>query len=70
MLTLNATSQRGKALAAKRLSVIEVTTLVVKEDNRKMSDSSKRDHVTLPNSKWRQYLHRLFIPVERRLIAA
>ena len=37
---------------------------------RKMSDWSTRDHVTLPNSKWRQYLHRLFIPVERRLIAA
>ena len=35
-----------------------------------MSDWSTRDHVTLPNSKWRQYLHRLFIPVERRLIAA
>ena len=29
-----------------------------------------RDHVTLPNSEWRQYLHSLFIPVERRLIAA
>ena len=29
-----------------------------------------RDHVTLPNSKWRLYLHRLFIPVERRFIAA
>ena len=26
---------------------------------RKMSDWSTRDHVTLPNSKWRQYLHRL-----------
>jgi len=37
---------------------------------RKMSDWSSRDHVTLPNSKWRQYLHTLFIPVERRLIAA
>ena len=37
---------------------------------RKTSDWSTRDHVTLPNSKWRQYLHRLFIPVERRLIAA
>ena len=37
---------------------------------RKMSDWSTRDHVTLPNSKWRQYLHRLFIPEERRLIAA
>ena len=37
---------------------------------RKMSDWSTRDHVTLPNSKWRQYLHSLFIPVERRLIAA
>ena len=37
---------------------------------RKMSDWSTRDHVTLPNSKWRQYLRRLFIPVERRLIAA
>ena len=36
---------------------------------RKMSDWSTGDHVTLPNSKWRQYLHRLFIPVERRLIA-
>ena len=36
----------------------------------KMSDWSTRDHVTLPNSKWRQYLHSLFIPVERRLIAA
>ena len=35
-----------------------------------MSDWSTRDHVTLPNSKWRQYLHSLFIPVERRLIAA
>ena len=35
-----------------------------------MSDWSTRDQVTLPNSKWRQYLHRLFIPVERRLIAA
>ena len=34
---------------------------------RKTSDWSTRDHVTLPNSKWRQYLHRLFIPVERRL---
>ena len=31
---------------------------------RKMSDWSTRDHVILPNSKWRQYLHRLFI-VER-----
>ena len=37
---------------------------------RKMSDWSSRDHVTLPHSKWRQYLHSLFIPVERRLIAA
>ena len=37
---------------------------------RKMSDWSTRDDVTLPNSKWRQYLHCLFIPVERRLIAA
>ena len=37
---------------------------------REMSDWSTRDHVTLPNPKWRQYLHRLFIPVERRLIAA
>ena len=37
---------------------------------RKMSDWSSRDHVTLPNSKWRQYFHTLFIPVERRLIAA
>ena len=37
---------------------------------RKMSDWSTRDHVTLPNSTWRQYLHCLFIPVERRLIAA
>ena len=37
---------------------------------RKMSDWSSRDHVTLPNSKWRQYLQTLFIPVERRLIAA
>ena len=37
---------------------------------RKMSDWSTRDHVTLPNSKWRQYLHSLFIIVERRLIAA
>ena len=27
-------------------------------------------NVTLPNSKWRQYLHSLFIPVERRLTAA
>ena len=36
----------------------------------KMSDWLTRDHVTLPNSKWWQYLHRLFIPVERRLIAA
>ena len=36
---------------------------------RKMSDWSTRDQVTLPNSKWRQYFHRLFIPVERRLIA-
>ena len=38
--------------------------------HRKMSDWSSRDHVTSPNSKWRQYLHTLFIPVERRLIAA
>ena len=37
---------------------------------RKTSDWSTRDHVTLPNSKWRQYLHRLFIPVDRRLFAA
>ena len=37
---------------------------------RKMSDWSSRDHVTLPSSKCRQYLHSLFIPVERRLIAA
>ena len=36
---------------------------------RKTSDWSTRDHVTLPNSKWRLYLHRLFIPVERSLIA-
>ena len=35
---------------------------------RKMPDWSTRDHVTLPNSKWRQYPHRLFIPVEVRLI--
>ena len=35
-----------------------------------MHDWSTRDHVTLPNSKWRQYPHRLFIPVEIRLIAA
>ena len=35
-----------------------------------MSDYSSRDHVTLPNSKWRPYLHSLFIPVERRLIEA
>ena len=28
---------------------------------RKMSDWSTRDHVTLPNSKWRQYLHRLWV---------
>ena len=27
---------------------------------RKTSDWSTRDHVTLPNSKWRQYIHRLF----------
>ena len=37
---------------------------------RKLSDWSTRDHVTLPNSKWRQYIHRLFIPVERSEIAA
>ena len=37
---------------------------------RKMSDRSSRDYVTLPNSKWRRYLHSLCIPVERRLIAA
>ena len=37
---------------------------------RKTSDWSMRDHVTWPNSKWRLYLHRLFIPVERRFIAA
>ena len=36
---------------------------------RKMSDWSTRDKVTLPNSKWHQYVHGLFIPVERRLIA-
>ena len=35
-----------------------------------MSDWLSRDHVTLPNSKWRQHLHSLFIPVERRLIGA
>ena len=35
-----------------------------------MSDWSSRDHVTLPNSKWRQHLQSLFIPVERRLIGA
>ena len=35
----------------------------------KTSDWSTRDHVTLPNSKSRQYLHHLFISVERRLIA-
>ena len=33
---------------------------------RKMSDWLTQDHVTLPNSKWRQDLHH----VERRLIAA
>ena len=44
--------------------------LVWELHRRKTSDWSTRDHVTLPNSKWRQYLHRLFIPVERRLIAA
>ena len=27
---------------------------------RKMTDWSSRDHVTLPHSKWRQYLHTLF----------
>ena len=32
--------------------------------------TSPAKNVTLPNSKWRQDLHRLFIPVERRLIAA
>ena len=37
---------------------------------RKTSDWSMRDHVTWPNSKWRLYLHRLFIPVERRFIVA
>ena len=37
---------------------------------RKISDWSSRDYLTLPNSKWRQYPHRLFIPKERRLIAA
>ena len=37
---------------------------------RKMSDWSSSDHVTLPNLKWRQYPHTLFIPVEGRLIAA
>ena len=37
---------------------------------RKMSEWSTCDHVTLPSSKWRQYLHRLFIPVQRRLTAA
>ena len=42
----------------------------VKFHRRKTSDWSTRDHVTLPDLKWRQYLHSLFIPVERRLIAA
>ena len=53
------------ALAPARQSPI-----LIEFHRRKTSDWSTRDHVTLPNSKWRQYLHRLFIPVERRLIAA
>ena len=52
------------------LSLRPFMKLSVYVHRRKMSDWSTRDHVTLPNSKWRQYLHRLFIPVERRLIAA
>ena len=49
-----------------------IDTLFLKDflHRRKMSDWPSRDHVTLQNSKWRQYLHSLFIPVERRLIAA
>ena len=50
-----------------RFSALNMPTTV---HRRKTSHWSTRDHVTLPNSKWRQYLDRLFIPVERRLIAA
>ena len=51
-----------------KISVLDEVRATV--HRQKTSDWSTRDQVTLPNSKWRLYLHRLFIPGERRFIAA
>ena len=50
-------------------NIIQLQKETAPPSRRKMSDWSTRD-VTLPNSKWRQYIYRLLIPVLRRLIVA
>ena len=62
--------QRDRSHWERELQFFWFLLLLINFHRRKMSDWSTRDHVTLPNSKWRQYIHLLFIPVERREIAA